>query len=336
VVLSQNKADEAGTETASGQTAGADDIDLVVREAVRRLRSSTLGRGANLGNLPLVFVLGDSGATKTTTVIHSALDPELLAGHVYQDTTVLPTRLLNIWYTRQAIFVTPPVTCDPTPRWKRLVKLVQPGRVSTAMGKGVQAPRAAIVCYDTESFLKPGASETTLSAHVNCSPAAGDFSTAGSAFLCTCCSPSWIEFHSSPSLFAASTKRKPPKCWAPPCPFAPWPPVFYAEEETGASAKLLMSCFIRSRNAGSICSAAKTMAVSCRPLRISSRIAQAAHTPVQFLVDLTRPSQLSVNPFLRGFYFSGVRPVFVEDVSVACSASASSRPGFERRCDSHL
>jgi len=38
---------------------------------------------------------------------------------------------------------------------------------------------------------------------------------------------------------------------------------------------------------------------------------------VQFLVDLTRPSQLSVNPFLRGFYFSGVRPVFVEDVSVA-------------------
>jgi len=38
---------------------------------------------------------------------------------------------------------------------------------------------------------------------------------------------------------------------------------------------------------------------------------------VQFLVDLTRPSQLSVNPFLRGFYFSGVRPVIVDDVAVA-------------------
>src|ERR1700731_290246 len=32
------------------------------------------------------------------------------------------------------------------------------------MGEGLQTPRAAIVCYDTESFLKPGASETTLSA----------------------------------------------------------------------------------------------------------------------------------------------------------------------------
>src|SRR5579863_8961588 len=82
----KSKAEEAGpeTESGSGQAAGTDDIDLVVREAVRRLRSSTLGRGANLGNLPLVFILGDSGATKTTTVIHSALDAELLAGHVYQ------------------------------------------------------------------------------------------------------------------------------------------------------------------------------------------------------------------------------------------------------------
>ncbi|MGA8202337.1 MAG: hypothetical protein WB814_19870, partial [Candidatus Sulfotelmatobacter sp.] len=79
----KNKAEEAGTETESGQAPATDDLDLVVREAIRRLRSSTLGRGANLGNLPLVFVLGDTGATKTTTVIHSALDPELLAGHVY-------------------------------------------------------------------------------------------------------------------------------------------------------------------------------------------------------------------------------------------------------------
>jgi len=34
---------------------------------------------------------------------------------------------------------------------------------------------------------------------------------------------------------------------------------------------------------------------------------------VQFLVDLARPSQLNVNPFLRGFYFSGVRPTVIED-----------------------
>ena len=78
-----------------------------MREAIRRLKDSTLGRGASLGTLPLVFLLGDSGSTKTTIIIHSALDPELLAGQVYQDNNMLPTRVANIWYTRQAIFVDP-------------------------------------------------------------------------------------------------------------------------------------------------------------------------------------------------------------------------------------
>jgi type VI secretion system protein ImpL len=36
---------------------------------------------------------------------------------------------------------------------------------------------------------------------------------------------------------------------------------------------------------------------------------------VQLLVDTFRPSQLGVNPFLRGFYFTGVRPVILRDVA---------------------
>ncbi len=40
---------------------------------------------------------------------------------------------------------------------------------------------------------------------------------------------------------------------------------------------------------------------------------------VQFLVDLARPSHLGTNPFLRGFYFTGVRPVVVDDVVAARS-----------------
>ena len=43
---------------------------------------------------------------------------------------------------------------------------------------------------------------------------------------------------------------------------------------------------------------------------------------VQFLVDLGRPSQLTVNPFLRGFYLSGVRAVVVDDVVHAAPQGA--------------
>ncbi len=158
------KANEPTAEDGS-QPGGTDDLDALVREAIRRLKHSTLGKGSNLGSLPLVFVLGDSGSTKTTVLIHSALDPELLAGQVYRDNEVLPTSAVNIWYTRQAIFVDPAGgLMGQADRWRRLVKLLQPARFSAALGKRAQAPRAAIVCFDCENFLQQGASETSVSA----------------------------------------------------------------------------------------------------------------------------------------------------------------------------
>jgi len=49
---------------------------------------------------------------------------------------------------------------------------------------------------------------------------------------------------------------------------------------------------------------------------------------VQFLVDLARPSHLGTNPFLRGFYFTGVRPVVVDDVVAAPEVPVESEAGF--------
>ena len=43
---------------------------------------------------------------------------------------------------------------------------------------------------------------------------------------------------------------------------------------------------------------------------------------VDFLVNLARPSQLQANPFLRGFYFSGVRAMMVDDVAAPASREA--------------
>src|SRR5262249_57954790 len=42
----------------------------------------------------------------------------------------------------------------------------------------------------------------------------------------------------------------------------------------------------------------------------------------QFLIELTKPTQLGANCFLRGFFFSGVRPVVVRE-SVATAAPAA-------------
>src|SRR5581483_5901761 len=50
---------------------------------------------------------------------------------------------------------------------------------------------------------------------------------------------------------------------------------------------------------------------------------------VQFLVDLCRPSQLGVSPFLRGFYFTGVRPVTVTDLAPAMQAPMVEEQPFD-------
>ena len=53
---------------------------------------------ASFGALPVLLVVGPTGATKTTTIVRSGLDPELLAGDVFRGETVAPTQAVNLWY----------------------------------------------------------------------------------------------------------------------------------------------------------------------------------------------------------------------------------------------
>ena len=307
------------------------EVDLLVREAVRRLRTSTLGRGVTVGGLPVIFLLGEAGSTKTTTIIHSALDPELLAGQVYHDAEVLPTRVSNIWYSREAIFVDPAgdLMMEPV-RWKRLVKLVQPGRVSATLGKG-QAPRAAIVCYDCGNFLQSGASEATISSARRLAVRLHEISQLlGISF------PVYVLFTKLdrvtffPEFARDLTKEEASQVLGVTLPVRSAASGVYAEEETRRLTKAFDELFyslaekrlelLGRENEGDKLPGIYEFPRELRKLRTLI---------VQFLVDLARPSHLSVNPFLRGFYFSGVRPVIVDDVVQATPRAQSAEAGFE-------
>jgi type VI secretion system protein ImpL len=309
--------DSGEFEAVVGETA---ELDLVVREAMRRLKKSTLGRGATLGNLPVIFLLGESGSTKTTTVVHSALDPELLAGQVYQDNNILPTRVANIWYTRQAVFVDPAGGLMAQPSlWKRLLRLVQPGRLTSTFGKGQQAARAAIVCYDCENFLKPGASESSLSAARKLAVRLQEIShLLGISFAVYVLFTKIDRIASFQEFVARMNKDEASEVLGATLPVRSFSTGVYAEEEGRRLTKAFDELFY---------------SLSERRLDLLSREREADKLPgiyefprelrkfrtllVQFLVDLARPSQLSVNPFLRGFYFSGVRPVIIDDMVAA-------------------
>ena len=55
-------------------------------------------RSRTFGALPVLLVVGPEASTKTTTVVRSGLDPELLAGDVFRGETVAPTTGVNLWY----------------------------------------------------------------------------------------------------------------------------------------------------------------------------------------------------------------------------------------------
>jgi type VI secretion system protein ImpL len=318
----EKEAEEGGAEVPSGAIG---ELDLLVRDAVRRLKSSSLGRGASLGNLPLIFLMGDSGSAKTTTIIHSALDPELLAGQVYQDSNVLPTRIANFWYTRQAVFVDAAGGIFSQPdAWKRLIKLVQPGRVASA-GKKQQAARAAIVCVDCESFLRPGASEATLSTARRLGARLIEISqTLGISF------PIYVLFTRADrigaradggSLFldyvAGLTRDEVSQVLGATLPVRSMQATgVYAEEETARLSKAFDELFY-SLAEKRIDLLALTGQTEKAPgvYEFPRELRKLRKPLVQFLVDLARPSQLTVNPFLRGFYFCGVRPSVIDDVA---------------------
>lgn len=316
---------EDGTEAASGGGGATDDIDLLVHDAERRLRSSKLGANATLGKLPVIFLAGEPGSIKTTTVVHSGLDPELLAGHAYQDNNILPTQTANIWYTRQAVFV----DCagdllDDPKRWARLVRLLQPSRLSSAMSRNQQGPRAVMVCFPCENFFKQGASASAPAAAKKLNARLHELSR-----LLSISFPIYVLFTKIDrvSFFSEYVQNLTPEevseVLGATLPVRQGQVGVYADEETKRLNKIFDELFY---------------SLADRRLSLLGRENQADHLPgiyefpreirkmrsliVDFLVNLARPSQLQANPFLRGFYFSGVRAVMVDDVAAPASREA--------------
>ncbi|HYM75926.1 MAG TPA: ImcF-related family protein [Candidatus Dormibacteraeota bacterium] len=318
----QYKMKKAREATGEEETPGGatDDLDALVRGAIRRLKQSTLGKGTDISSLPIVFLLGDSGSTKTTVLIHSALDPELLAGQVYRENDVMPTSAANLWYTRQAIFVDPAgAMMGQAERWKRLVKLLQPARFSAAIGKRAQAPRAAIVCFDCETFLQPGASEAAVSAARRLSVRLQEVSQLlGISF------PVYVLFTrlDRVSFFTefvrGMSKDEASEVLGATLPIRSLSSGVYADEETRRLAKAFDEIFYSLAERRIVLLPRENDGDKLPGIYEFPRELKKVRTLlVQFLVDLARPSQLNTNPFLRGFYFTGVRPIVVDDVVAA-------------------
>jgi len=309
-----------------GSTGGDSDIEWLFRQAETRLAAARVEGGGRLRSLPVVLIVGEAGSAKTSTAIHSGLDPELLAGQVHEDAKVVPTALANLWFTRRTVLLEAGgrLLTDAA-QWKQVLRRVAPARLGNLSSAG-GAPRAALVCFDTEQFLRPGASESAAAAARNLHSRLAEISQALGIPL-----PVYVLFTRADRVpFFADYMRNLSNDEAA-------QPVgatlaldagavegAWAERETarlnGAFDELYRSLASRRTD---------LLARENDPARLPGtyefprEFRKLRGLVVRFLLEICRPSQLTIGPFLRGFYFSGVRPVVIRDMTPAPAAPAA-------------
>jgi len=321
----------AGAEQVAAETeSGEREIESLMREAESRLAASPLGRDARIGALPLIYLMGETGSAKTSVMVHCAAEPELLAGQVYQGEITVPTRPLNVWLAQKAVFVEAGgVLLRDAASWIRLAKRLQPARLRSFFAARQQAPRAVIVCVSAEAFLKPGSEDplSPLARHLH--TRLGEISQVlgtGIAIYVLFTKVDRLAFFTE---FAGSlTDDEFGSVLGVTLPLhRSAPDGVYAEVE----ARRLTAAFDAMLDA-----VAEKRMTFLRREHQPANLGRIYEFPrefrklrkdvVRFLVALARPSQLRANPFLRGFYFTGVRPVVIEDAVPAARATAMAPP----------
>lgn len=318
----KKKAAALAAESEQGAAPGDDEIGVLVRDAEAKLAAAKL-QDAKAAHLPVYLLLGDPGSAKTSALVHSGLDAELVAGQVYEQGNITPTRSINIWYTRRSLFVEAGGKLfTETPKWKKLVQRLQPK--ASVVGKGEQAPRAALVFFDCENFTKPGALEAAAASARGLRTRLGEVCQSFGIRL-----PVYAVFTKMDRLpfFTEYVRNlsndEATQVLGVTLPMlASRPEGVYAEEETARIAGNFEGLF-RSLADARI----EFLPRETDPAKLPSEyefpreFRKIRQTVVQFLVDLCRPSQLTTGPFLRGFYFSGVRPIIVNETAPVQAAT---------------
>jgi type VI secretion system protein ImpL len=295
--------------------AAGDDVAAVIVAAEQQLRKAGLGGRRALSELPLVLVLGRPGAAKSTILARAGVELDLLAGDLYRgdDKVPLPTQTVNVWYSRGAgiVEVGWPVVSDGA-KWQRLLERVQPKRLAAAVSGGKQAPRVVVVCVSAEELAAPDARDRVQSMVRELRGPVGALAEAFGVAL-----PVYVlvtkgdRISGFPEYVRPFTPEEARDVVGATFPVetggggGAWGE--RAAQRIGDALFNLFEGFVARR----LTVLDRHPVAEQKPLAYEfPREWRKLSTPLtEFLVELSRPSQLAINPFLRGVYLTGIRPV---------------------------
>jgi type VI secretion system protein ImpL len=289
------------------------ELDLLLNDASRKLRTSQQG-AKSLDSLPLVYVLGQAGSAKTTTIAQSGLGPELLAGTASHETEQVPTDILNLWFTGTAVLLELGTALrGDSGKLARLVHRTRAKAYRSAFGTGA-APRAAIVCLSADQLLAADGGQALLTAARASNADLREISRALGMAIPVYVIVTKLDRVPHFEQYARNlSEDEVRQVLGVTLPRAEASPGTYAEQASRSLAAVIDGVVyklgeFRVEMLDRETDARNTSGVYEFP-REFSKIRKNLN---QYLVELCKPSQLSANPYLRGFYFTGIRARVVE------------------------
>jgi type VI secretion system protein ImpL len=315
-------------EAATKNVQGGSDMDTLLRDAEKRLATAQHAGPKSLDSLPLLYILGEGNSAKTTAVLKSGLDPELLAGQIYRDQDVMATPVANLWYTQSCVMVEAGDAIRKSPAlWGKLIRKTRPKAYRSAMGS--QAPvRAAVVCVSCEQFLGASASEAVLASARSTNQMLRDLAQQLGTEV-----PVYVVLTKLDRVpnFTEFVRNLSNEEAAQPLGMA----LARSEASSGLYAEKAMSEVTHSLDKLIFSLGEFRLELLTRETEQKNvdpvyefprELRKLRNNLASYLVELARPSHLNANPYLRGFYFTGVRAHVVEQMVSAPAQSFQPQP----------
>ena len=284
--------------------------DLQARLAAIRKRLSA-ARRPSMDKLPLVLLVGPSGSAKSTSVLNSDLAAEQLSGDSPRDGQFPPTEGVNAWYSDGTVLVEAGADLAQDPAlWSQLLRRIVPRRLLAAILTGkAQAPRAAVVCFSCEGLVGSEASpDVALSwaralrtRLLEMSEELGVRVPVYVLFTKADRIPSFQDY------FWSLTEEEAGRVLGSTLALlSPHETASYSDIQSHRLARAFGDLFrsLALKRPKYLDQESGTVRTA-RAYEFPREFRKLTGTASQFLLELCKPSQLQVSPFLRGFYFVG-------------------------------
>lgn len=329
------------------QEAQADAKSADVVSVVNAARAR-LPRGA-FDSRALVLVLGTQGSCKSTLVMKSGTDPELLAGDAVAGDVPGKTMLANFWLVKDAILAEAggAVFTDAA-RWRQLVRALRAPRLAAAVGRGEAAARAVVVCVSCDLFRGANAQAQVEGlakmTRERLTEAAREWGIAVPVYVVFTKADKLPHFETWASTLTSEEVRAPVGATL---------PFDAAAGATGKDRAQAVGTYaervvprveeglarVVSALAGHRSALLDRESQPDRRLtgyELPREVGKLAPDAAKFLVEICRPVHLGVSPQLRGFYLVGARPITVTDKPAPPAAKARAQGGGSATSATHV